>query len=145
MDTSAASFNPTALALVLYIGWFLLLLIGIAATRVHASIVHGKAVNSFATDGRDVSLFSARLCRAHANAYESFPFIGGLLLLALATGSTEITNPLALTLLAGRLAQSCVHVWSVRRIAVTVRFAFFVVQVSIAAYWTVLFVQKFLA
>jgi len=143
MDTTSALFNPTALALALYIGWFLLMLVSIAATRVHASIVHGKAVNSFAPDGQDVSPFSARLCRAHANAYESFPFIGGLLLLALATGSTDLTNPLALTLLAGRVAQSCVHLWSVSPAAVTLRFVFFVIQVSIAAYWAVLFVQKF--
>ncbi|MEO0368279.1 MAG: hypothetical protein AAF197_05770 [Pseudomonadota bacterium] len=69
--------NNTELALLIYIAWFLTLLGGIAVLRTWVTVIGKKAANSFSTSGDDVSPFSGRLCRAHANCYESFPFIGG--------------------------------------------------------------------
>lgn len=137
--------NTTALALTGYIGWILLLLGAIAVVRLQASVVGGKPANSFATDGSDVSPFSGRLCRAHANCYENFPQLGGLMLLALATGTAAMTDPLALVLLAARVAQSAVHLYSTSETAVKVRFTFFLVQYGIAVYWVFGFLNYFLA
>ena len=120
--------NASVIALLGYISWFLLLLGSIAVLRVSVSLTRGKAANSFRPDGSDVSPFSARLCGAHANGYESFPFMGGLLLLALATNNTAITDPLALIALASRIAQSSVNLVSTSVVAVQIRFAFFLVQ-----------------
>jgi len=113
--------------------------------RTHAVLFKNRAVNSFQPDGKDVSDFSARLARVHANCYESFPFIGGLLLLALATNLTAITSPLALVLLACRIGQSLIHLVSTSGLAVQVRFALFVAQFLIAAWWTIQFAQTFAA
>jgi hypothetical protein len=65
------------------------------------------------------------------------------MLLAIATGSTDITNGLALVLLGARLVQSIVHIASGSPIAAQVRFSFFIAQYAIAAYWTVLLLCKF--
>jgi uncharacterized MAPEG superfamily protein len=112
-----------------------LLLLLLGGTRAGAVMTAGRKPNSFKPDGSDVSPFAARLTRAHANCYEGFPFFGGTLLLALATGSTAITDPLALIALACRVAQSTVHMISTHVMAVNLRFAFLLAQVGIVVYW----------
>lgn len=134
--------NATALALTGFIGWFILLLLSLGGVRILATL-KGKAPNSFRPDGTDVSDFAVRLVRAHANCYESFPFVGGLMLLALATQATEITNPLALIVLAARIGQSSIHLASTSNLAVQLRFSLFLVQVGISLYWLVAFWQRF--
>jgi uncharacterized MAPEG superfamily protein len=134
--------NATVLALTGFIGWFVVLLLSIGGLRIVAT-VKGKPPNSFRPDGTDVSDLSVRLVRAHANCYESFPFVGGLMLLALATQSTDITNPLALIVLAARIGQSSIHLASTSNVAVQVRFTLFLVQVGISLYWVTAFWQKF--
>ena len=84
------------------------------------------------------------MTRAQANCVESFAFIGGLMLLALATDSTVITNGLAYILLLARLGQSISHLISTSIFAVQVRFAFFLVQVGICLYWIVQLATKFI-
>ena len=137
--------NATAFALAGYITWVLVLVGGIAVLRITVSLSRHKPANSFRPDGADVSPFSERLCRVHANCYESFPFIGGLLLLALATNTTGITNSLALVALSSRIAQSAIHLYSTSVAAAQVRFAFFLVQYVIACYWTIQFLLRFSA
>lgn len=83
-----------------------------------------KKANSFNPDGSDVSNFSNRLCRAHANCYEGFPIFGGLLLLAIASDTMAITNGLAYILIGARLGQSFIHLASTSVVAVFVRFGF---------------------
>lgn len=129
----------TALALLGYIAWIILLLIVMEVLRSALVLAKRHAANSFANDGADVSPFAHRLARAHANCYESFPIVGGLLLLALATGQGAVTEPLAPALLAARVAQSCTHLISGSVLACQVRFAFFLVQLGIALRWVVLF------
>ena len=126
--------NATATALLLYVTWTIALVSLIAIVRSVATL-GGKAANSFAPDGHDVSAFSARLCRAHANCYESFPFVGGLLLFALATGQTAVTDPLAYLLIAARVAQSLIHLASTAVPAVLLRFAAMLAQIVIALWW----------
>jgi uncharacterized MAPEG superfamily protein len=135
--------NASALALTGYVGWFLILLLMLAAVRVNAVMTARRAPNSFRPDGTDMTPFVARLVRAHANCYEAFPIVGGALLLALATGNSTITDPLAMVVLACRVGQSVVHLSSVGNLAVNLRFAFFVGQVGIAAFWLLQMAGKF--
>ncbi len=129
--------NLTALALLGYIAWFLLLFGAIAILRTDLTVSGKRLANSFKPDGSDVSAFSSRLCRAHANCYESFPYIGGLMLFALATGAEEITNQLALAVLLARICQSSIHILSTSVRAVQIRFVFFLAQYLIGIYWTI--------
>jgi len=127
--------NTTVVALIGYIAWMMILLLMMVSTRGLAMLGSKRAINSFAPDGKDVSPLSARLARAHANCYECFPIVGGLLLLALATGNTAITSSLALILLGCRVLQSVVHVISTSPLAVHLRFGLFLVQLGIATCW----------
>lgn len=127
--------HATGIALVGFIAVTAVLLLLLAFLRVHLTLSGARAPNSFGPDGSDVSAYSARLCRAHANCYESFPILGGLLLLALATDMTSITDGLAYYVLGARILQVFVHVASTSNKAVQLRFALFLVQIVIAAWW----------
>ena len=124
------------LALVLFGGWTLLLLVAIASLRTYYTLSGRWRVNRFAPAGDDVSAFSGRLCRAHANCYENLPVFTAIIVAAHLSGHSALTDPLALVVVGARIAQSSVHILSTRARAVLVRFAFFAVQVAIIAYWT---------
>ncbi len=132
--------TATALALLGFVAWTLLLMLLMESMRSWLVLSGRKRSDSFLIDGSDVSPFAQRLARAHANCYESFPIIGGLLLLALATRNTTITDPLALWMLAARVAQSITHLLSASALAVQIRFACFAVQLLIAVWWVIGFV-----
>ena len=136
--------NDTILALLGYITWILVLLICLATYRTLLVAKKEQAVNGFKPDGSDSPALGERITRAQSNCVESFAFIGGLMLLALATDSTAITNGLALFLLAARLGQSVTHLISTSELAVQIRFAFFLAQIGICLYWVVLFASKFI-
>lgn len=129
--------SPSVLAILGFAVWTMLLLGGIAVLRSRLTLSGARAANSFTPTGADVSPFSERLCRAHANCYESFPFFGGVLVAAVLSQSAFITDPLALWVLAARVGQSGVHLASTSARAVTVRFGFFLIQFVIIAYWAV--------
>ena len=137
--------NPTALALLGYISWYLVLIAGIAVHRSYLTVSGQRAANSFKPEGSDVSAFSGRLCRAHANCYEGFPYVGGLLVLALVTDTTQITHSLALWVFAARVAQSVIHLISTSAMAVQVRFFFFLIQMVICFYWAFQLLNRFMA
>ena len=133
--------SPSTSALLGYIIWTLTLLILLGYVRVSLSLTGKRAPNSFAPDGVDVSPFVNRLCRAHANCYESFPIFGGLLLLAIATGNNAITDGLAYYFIGARVLQSATQLISSSNFAVQLRFAFFVAQILIAIFWIVQFIK----
>lgn len=135
--------NYTILALIAYILWTMLLLLSLAGFRTFYNKSNNRKSLKFDASGSDVGGFGERLTRAHANCYESFVFVAGPMILALATGSAAITNGLAIYMIMARLAQSIVHIVSVANIAITLRFVFFLVQFGIAAYWLILLLQKF--
>jgi uncharacterized MAPEG superfamily protein len=137
--------TATALAVVGYIGCTLCLNLVNEVVRSYLVLTGRKGSNSFRSDGADVSPFAHRLARAHANCYESFPVIAGLLLLALATGQSEVTDSLALWVLAARVAQSSTHLISTSNLAVNIRFSFFSVQLLIAAWWVIRFLVQWTA
>ena len=127
--------NATVLVFVSYVFLLLLLLVAIVSTRTMIVMSGKKQPNEFTPDATDESSFLQRLTRAHANVVECFPFIGGLLLLALAMERPVITDSLAPYLMAARLGQTLVHLMSTSALAVQVRFAFFLVQVVICIFW----------
>ena len=131
--------SHTQIALLGYIGLFLLILLVLAGLRTKVTLSGRIKANAFLTTGEDVSPFSRRLVRAHANMYEYFPVFGGVLLYAIATGQTDVTNGLAMIFLGARVAQALIHILSTSIIAVQVRFFFFLVQFFIAAYWVLKF------
>ena len=129
--------NTSMLALLGFAAWTLLLLGAIAAIRTTLTVTGRKRANSFLPSGDDVSPFSARLCRAHANCYENLPIFAALILVAHATNNAHITSSLALWVLAARIGQSTLHLVSTRNRAVRGRFLCFAVQVLIEAWWAV--------
>jgi len=133
--------GPSAAALLAYVILFLGLLATLGMLRVYLTATGAKAPNSFDPSGKDVSPFSGRLCRTHANCYECFPIFGGLLLLALATGNTAITDGLAYYFIGARVLQAVVHLASTSNLAVQVRFAFFLAQIVIAVIWILDFIK----
>ena len=135
--------NLTAMALTGFITWFLILLTSIVLIHTVLTLSGKRKANSFSPDGDDVSDFKLRLHRAHANTLEAMPYIGGLLLLALATDTTAITDQLAIPLLVARLLQSCVHLLSISNIAVLARFTFLSIQIGICFYWAIKFLMHF--
>ena len=127
--------SPSLIALTGFITWALLLLVLMEVIRAQL-VLRGKVhANSFTPDNAALSPFMQRLARAHANCVESLPIFGGLLLVAIATDRTSITDPLAYLLFGGRVLQSLVHLASISATAVTIRFTAFVVQMAIALYW----------
>jgi uncharacterized MAPEG superfamily protein len=125
----------STIALTGFITWALLLLVLMEAMRTQL-VLRGKvAANAFTPENAGLSPFLQRLARAHANCVESLPIFGGLLLVAIATGRTELTDSLAYLFLASRIIQSLVHLASVSPKAVTLRFTAFTVQMAIALYW----------
>ena len=129
--------NPSLAALLIYAAWTLLLVTAIATMRVGLSMSGQRRPNDFLPSGDDVSPFSGRLCRAHANCYENLPTFAALVAVALWSGRTDITDGLALVVVAARLVQSCIHLISTRSKAVILRFLFMAVQLVIQGYWVV--------
>ena len=137
--------SPTIIALLGYIFWMLILLGMLAGLRVSLSRAGQAAPNSFEPDGSDFRGLSNKIARAHANCYESFPIVGGLLLLALATDTSGITDGLAYWMLGLRITQSAVHLLSTSNKAVLLRFVLFLGQVFIAMYWGIQMLKYFMA
>ncbi|MBT0586987.1 MAPEG family protein [Alteromonas oceanisediminis] len=135
--------SPTYFALAGYIAWTMLLLIVLAGYRTVLISSQKRSSLKFANDGSDVPDLGHRITRAQANCAESFVFVGGTLLFAIATGSTVITDGLALIVLAARLGQSIVHMVSTANLAIQVRFVLFLIQLGICGYWLIMLVTKF--
>ena len=125
----------SALVLTLFLAWTLLLLVVMEVLRSHLVITGRIRSNGITPDNAGLSPFMRRLARAHANCVEGLPVFGGLLLVALVTGRTEVTDALAPWLLGARIVQSGIHQASTSATAVNARFAAFAVQMAIGIYW----------
>ncbi len=121
--------TPTLTALTGFALWTLLLTACIGITRAYVAQTTGKAPNTFAPDGSDIGGFSQRLARTHANCFENLPIVAAILLAVEVAGLGAISDPLAMWILAARIAQSLVHLSSTSVPAVFTRFAFFLAQV----------------
>lgn len=127
--------SHSAVVLVLFISWALALLVLMEVIRVYLVLTGQSRSNEFKPDNANLSPFMQRLARAYANCLEGLPVMGGLLLVALVTERTEITDPLAPWLLGARVVQSSIHLASVSVLAVNARFAAFATQMAISVYW----------
>lgn len=127
--------SPSALALVGYAAWTLLFVIAIISYRTGLVLAKKHSANGFDPSGSDISEFSERLCRTHANCYENLPVFAALILVAMVTGNGAVTDPLARWVLVARVAQSTVHLISTSEVAVTIRATLQSVQLGIMAYW----------
>lgn len=127
--------NPSAFVLTALIAWTLFLLALMEGLRIRFLVAKTVAANEFRPDNANLPPFMQRLARAHANCIESFPIIGGLLVVALLTHRTGVTDALAPWLLAARVLQSSIHMASTSLLAANLRFMAFAVQMTIAAYW----------
>jgi uncharacterized MAPEG superfamily protein len=127
--------NATAFSLTGFIAWTLLLLVLMEGLRSQLVVTGRVRANGFQPDNANLSPFMQRLARAHANCLEGLPIFGGLMIVALITERSAVTDPLAPWLLAARLVQSVIHLVSLSATAVTLRFTAFAVQMAIGVYW----------
>lgn len=127
--------STSAFVLTALITWTLFLVILMEVLRTRFLITGAVAADGFRPDNSNLPAYMQRLARAHANCIESFPIIGGLLVVALLTNRSDVTDALAVWLLVARLIQSTIHVVSTNVIASWLRFLAFAVQMAIAVYW----------
>ncbi len=127
--------SASALAILGLAAWFILSLLMLASLRLYHTLVIGKAANSFRPDGTDLPGFGQRLSRVHANCFENIPLYMAVLLYAVATEQTGVTDGGASTLLYARMAQSVVHAASTSVPAVYLRFILFALQNGLIAWW----------
>lgn len=130
--------TPTLAALTGFIAWTLFLLVVMEAIRSKMVATKEVPANGFRPDNANLSPFMQRLARAHANCLEGLPIFGGLMLVAVVSGKSSLTDPLAFVLLGARILQSSIHLASLSPTAVTFRFSAFAVQMGIGVYWAVL-------
>ena len=129
--------SATANSLAGFAGWFIVLTVALATYRSALVLSGRKAANAFRTDGSDVGGIGQRLTRARDNVYENLPVFVALALAASITGRLGVTDPLAPAVLWARVGQSVTHVASISVPAVFIRFAFYLVQIGIWAWWAI--------
>ncbi len=129
--------NPTLTALTGFVAWSLFLLVLMELIRSKLVVTKAVPANGFKPDNSNLSPFMQRLARAHANCVEGLPIFGGLMLIAVVSGRSAVTDPLAYVFLATRILQSVIHLSSLSALAVTLRFSAFAVQMGIGVYWAV--------
>jgi len=127
--------SPTLTALTGFVSWSLFLLVLMEVFRSKLVVTKAVPANGFKPDNSNLSPFMQRLARAHANCVEGLPIFGGLMLIAVLTGRSAVTDPLAYVFLGARVLQSAIHLGSLSAMAVTLRFAAFAVQMAIGVYW----------
>lgn len=127
--------TPTAVAILGFAAWTILLVVTLGLFRTGLVFAGKKKSNEFRASGEDLAGFGQRATRAHANCYENLPVAGAVLLYAIATNQTAITDPLAFAFIGARIAQSLVHLASTSRPAVLVRFALYIAQNAILVFW----------
>ncbi|MBL4833793.1 MAG: MAPEG family protein [Pseudomonas sp.] len=133
-----STLSPSAIALLGLAAWMLILLFAMVNQRGLLVLSGKMKVNAFAPDGSNTpDGFGRRLVRAHANCVENLPLLFAVLLYAIATDNSSITDGLAILLLAARVFQSVMHLISTSPIFVWLRFAGFLVQLLIVAWWLV--------
>lgn len=129
------SLSASAVALLGLVAWTLLLVFLLVNLRGLLVMSGRMAVNTFAADGSNTPGLGQRLARAHANCVENVPLFAAALLYAMVTGQTQITDPLAPLLLGARIFQSLMHLISTSPLFVWLRFAGFLAQLVILAWW----------
>ncbi len=133
--------TPTALALLGFAAWTIMMVMLLGVTRTGLVFAGKKKANEFRATGEDLGSLGYRITRVHANCIENLPIAAAVLLYAIATSQTAITDELAPAFIGLRLAQSVVHLISTARPMVLIRFALFVAQNAILLYWILALAQ----
>ncbi len=129
--------SRSLVALVGFAAWQLLLTFGLGFFRTSLVLSGRRAANSFSPDGSDVTGIGQRYTRARDNCYENLPMFGAIIAGAALAGRSAVTDPLAMIVLYARIAQSATHIASTSVPAVFARFGFYLVQLSIMAWWVI--------
>ena len=125
----------TATALIYLVIWTIVLAFVVIGKRLSSVIGGEKDIHTFQPDGKDVGDFGLRATRAHLNSLEVLPLAAGIMLLAIATDNTAITDGLAMAFLYCRVIQSVIHLISVSKMMVLLRATFFSVQFVFLIIW----------
>ncbi len=122
-------------ALMGFVFWTLLLLLGVGASRV-ATVMRGQAEpTSFPAGVPHGGDMYWRLNRAHLNCLENLPLFTAVILTAFVTGLESATiDMLSRVYIGARVAQSVTHISSGSATAINIRFGFFLVQVVCVAW-----------
>ena len=126
--------TATTCALLGFIAWSILLTFALVGVRAAATL-QGKALNTFSATVADLDSFGLRVTRAHGNSVENLAIVACLLLYAISTDQTAITNGLAAVIFGARVVQSVVHIASGSVPAVLVRATAFTVQMVVSLMW----------
>jgi uncharacterized membrane protein YecN with MAPEG domain len=121
---------PPLAALLLFAVWGLLLVISIGMWRLVQVATQGKGPGDFPAGTPHGSDAYWRLNRAHLNVSENLPFFGVVVLAGAYLQVQDLAfQVLPSVVLYARVAQSLIHVASGSRLAVTLRFICYLVQV----------------
>jgi len=129
--------SPSILAVICFATWTILMALVMVNHRVFYVLTGRRRINTFTPDGVAVSPFQARACRVHANCYENLPVFAALVLGAVVSGRSAVTDSLAMVAVYARIVQSTMHLVSTSEIAVSIRATFWTVQIVIMIYWAV--------
>jgi len=126
-------------ALIAYALWAIVLVLALAVVRT-ATVLRGRAnANSFTAGTPHGGDAYWRLNRAHLNTLENLPIFGAVVLCGWVVGMETATfNRLAVTVVAARVVQSLIHLFSGSVAAVSFRFAAFAVQIACEIWMAVL-------
>ncbi|WP_374357572.1 MAPEG family protein [Chitinimonas sp.] len=127
--------TTSQLALLGYLGWTMLLALLLVMHRGLFMLGGKRRIDGFTADNKGLSAFGERAARAHANAVENLPVAGGILMYAIASQQTAVTDPAAVCLLLLRVAQSLIHLSGTRPWQIWLRLSCFLAQLAICAYW----------
>lgn len=127
--------NATLGALIGYAAWTLALVFLVVNYRGLLVFTGQKRADEFPRRGYEAPAFIQRVQDAHANCVENIGPAAAILLAAIASGQTAITDPLACYLLYARIGQSVVHMIAVNHWMVMLRVTFLAAQFGILGWW----------
>jgi uncharacterized MAPEG superfamily protein len=116
-----------------FAAWTILLLVCTVGWYRWSRILTGRApIRTFRADHVEGEDWYRRAMRAHANCVENLPVFGAIVFALYVSGiDGPVVSAITLAILAARVAQSLVHVcYEQTNTAVSVRFAFFFVQIA---------------
>ena len=128
-------------ALLLLIGWTMLLALSYATYRIPQIFLAGKPASHWErTQPVDDPPVLVRAKGAHLNTLENIPLFAALVLVAAVTGQSPVVDALAGYFLAARLAQSVAHILGTSLPLVMLRATFFLAQIGMMFYmvWALL-------
>lgn len=107
----------------------------VVSYRVGLVLAGKKKADDFPRGEHEMPPLVKRLNNAHANCVENLPLVAAVILAAVATGQTAVTDPLACYLLYARIGQSTVHAIAVNHFMVLIRATLYTVQIGILGWW----------